>query len=218
MAMMSSVNPFYTFQYSQPAEYHFSHDSVFLARMVFESLDKQQIAGIKGLDLCAGCGVIGMDFIFHCRQTEKAVPQSFDFVEVQEVYKEHFARNQQTLGEVGTHIRLKIQNYRQMAMTKTGAYNLILCNPPYFHLGHGKLSPSEFKNRCRFFIDSDYRTLLLAIENSLSQDGSAYLLLRDLSEHGFNALNEARKILSENTKIEKIGDIRGTGLVRIFFG
>jgi len=75
---------FPTFEYSQPDEYHFSHDSVFLARRVFEFLRDKNIDPKTALDLCAGSGVIGLDLMFHLRSGGKQRPQVFDFLEVQE--------------------------------------------------------------------------------------------------------------------------------------
>lgn len=216
---MSSINPYYTFEYSQPEAYRFSHDSVFLARQVFEIYQRGELSSMRGLDLCAGCGIVGLDFIFHCKKTWNVTPLSFDFLEVQDIYREHFQENLRRLGPVDSQIHFINRNYSHLISTnaeqRAGAYDLILCNPPYFRLGQGKMSPSEFKNRCRFFIDADFNTLLRAIENSLSLKGNAYVLLRNLQEHGWNALKEAQSILSSSTRIEKVGEIRGTDLARI---
>ncbi|MBV2168118.1 MAG: hypothetical protein KUL82_05355 [Bdellovibrio sp.] len=62
---MSSINPHYTFHYSQPEEYRFSHDSVMLARKVFERVSASAMENWRGLDLCSGCGIVGLDFLFH---------------------------------------------------------------------------------------------------------------------------------------------------------
>lgn len=213
---MSSINAHYTFQYSQPEEYRFSHDSVFLARRVFEIYAQKSVQKIKGLDLCSGCGIVGLDFLFHCQKEQQMTPASFDFVEVQEIYQAHFAENVKRFGPTSTPLQFLHMNYQEL-LTSSKKYDLILSNPPYFRQGQGKMSPSEFKNRCRFFLDADFPTLLKVVENSLAENGEAFLLLRNLEEHGWNALKEAQKILSYKTKIEKIDDIRGTDLVRISF-
>ncbi|MFS4459546.1 RsmD family RNA methyltransferase [Bdellovibrio sp. HCB2-146] len=212
---MSSVNPHFTFQYSQPEEYRFSHDSVFLARRVFELIKVEEVSAIQGLDLCAGSGVIGLDFIFHCQKEWNQAPRSFDFLEIQDVYIPHFEKNLQTLN-ASTHCQMLVRNYADLLNEHfQGKYNLILSNPPYFRTGQGKLSPSEFKNRCRFFIDSDFPTLIQGIANALAPNGSAYILLRDLEEHGWNPFKEAKQMLSSVCEIQSLADIRGTGLVHI---
>lgn len=222
---MSSINPHYTFEYSQPEAYRFSHDSVFLARKVFELYRKEELASLRGLDLCAGCGIIGLDFIYHCINTWQATPASFDFVEVQQIYNQHFYENVRRLGAVGTQLSFINKNYNEFVAPLTNQtdffsentvkYDLVLCNPPYFRMGQGKMSPSEFKNRCRFFMDADFTSLIKAIENSLAPGGCAYILLRDLEEHNWNPFKEAQTILSANMKIEKMDNIRGTDLVCI---
>lgn len=213
---MSSINPHFTFNYSQPEEYRFSHDSVFLARRVFEMYQKKNTEHLHGLDLCSGCGVVGLDFLFHLRNFSPNGFVRFDFMEVQEIYAAHFATNVNTLGALSTALQFVNKNYSELQKSDFAeTYDLILCNPPYFHPGQGKLSPSEFKNRCRFFIDSDFASLLRGIENALKPQGQGFVLLRDQKEHGWSSLEEARKILSSNIQIKIMEDIRGTHLVQI---
>lgn len=211
---MSSINLYPTFHYSQPEEYRFSHDSIFLARRVYELKKKEDLESLKGLDLCSGCGVIGLDFLYHCFYEGKKTMRSFDFIEVQDVYADHFLKNSQSLNIPTTKLQFINENYQNLLNSESiTKYNLILCNPPYFQVGQGKLSPSEFKNRCRFYIDSDYKNLMKFIEKSLAPSGQAYVLLRDLEDHGINYQEEAKKILSSNIQIENLGDIRGTDLI-----
>ena len=83
---MSSINCHYTFNYSQPSGYRLSHDSVFLARSVHEHLAEVNLNNTKALDICSGSGIIGLDFLFHRREAGKDIPDSFDFLEVQNDY------------------------------------------------------------------------------------------------------------------------------------
>lgn len=209
---MSSINPHFTFHYSQPPEYSFSHDSVFLAREVFEWCRRESFQPRRALDLCAGCGIVGLDFLFHLRQAELSLPESFSFVEVQEVYREHFALNRERLGSLETWTEFIGKNYADVGGQ---AYDLILCNPPYFRPGQGTLSPSDFKNRCRFFIDSDFHQLIKSLGHNLSPLGKAFVLLRDLGDHGWNPLIEAHEILGDDFILQKVADIRGTDLILI---
>lgn len=178
---MSSINQFPTFHYSQPNDYHFSHDSVFLAREVYErhgsDLAKDDV---KILDLCAGCGIVGMDLLFH-QLKEKSFNGEVDFLEVQEVYQPHFEKNKEIMQgyfpEQPLNFKFIHQNYADVMSFKK--YDFILSNPPYFLLGQGVKSPSEFKNRCRFFVDSDWQTMLRFMQASLKPEGQAYFLVRD---------------------------------------
>ncbi len=211
---MSSVNLHYTFNYSQPEEYRLSHDSVFLARHVFEKMMDVDLSQAMALDICAGAGVVGMDFLFHRREALQSLPSSFDFLEIQDVYKPHFEENKIRLGAVPTELNFVLRNYNDLQSDEfKNKYNLILSAPPYFMPGHGKLSPSDFKNRCRFFIDSDLRNLLLGIHHSLKQSGQAFLLLRDLPEHRWNVIREAEEICFGLLEFKVLGDIRGTHFV-----
>lgn len=213
---MSSINAHYTFNYSQPEEYRFSHDSVFMARKVFEHLANEDLTQMRGLDLCSGCGIVGLDFLFHYHHEQRKMLRSFDFLEVQEIYRPHFERNIQNLSHLNISLEFKNANYSELKTPSfENRYDLILCNPPYFQLGQGKLSPSEFKNRCRFFIDSDFQNLILGIANSLAPQGRAFLLLRSLEDHGFNYFKEAQRLLSNKALIAPLDNIRGTDLVRI---
>ncbi|MBY0316866.1 MAG: methyltransferase [Bdellovibrionales bacterium] len=206
---MSTINPHYTFEYSQPDEYRFSHDSVFMAREIFERYREQDLSGFDILDLCSGCGIIGLDLLFHLRKENRALPRSIDFVEVQETYREHFIENLRRCGNTTSSLRFLCQNYEAL-LNSPKKYDLIVCNPPYFQVHQGKLSPSEFKNRCRFFIDSSLEVLLQVLETILKPNGAAYFLFRETSKL---KIMDLQKLI--NFSIHKAGVIRGTDLLKI---
>ncbi len=218
---MTSINPFYTFQYDQPKEYHFSHDSVFLARDVFEIIESKGLIVKHALDLCSGCGVVGLDFLFHLKNSlrmENKLPEQMDFIEVQTVYKDFFHSNNQRL-ELPVNRKYLNLNYADVFhhVELKNKYDLIICNPPYFRPTQGTLSTSEFKNRCRFFIDSDFKTLIDAIDYLLKPRGQAYVLIQDLADHGI-FIEEELKSFTKNLDlktIEKIKKIRQTDLYLI---
>ena len=213
---MSSINPHYTFNYSQPEEYHFSHDSVFLSRRIFEQMSDVNLKDTRALDICSGSGIVGMDFLFHRRQAGQSLPGQFDFLEIQDEYRPHFLENQIRMGPLEIEFNFVHRNYNDLLLPEfKNSYDLIVSNPPYFFTWQGKLSPSEFKNRCRFFIDSDLKNLLLGIGSALKKSGTSYMLLRDLPEHRWNVLTEAEKICEDVLKIHLLGDVRGTHFVKL---
>lgn len=214
--MNSSINSSYTFNYSQPSEYQLSHDSVFLAQKVFECLSVVDLENKQALDICAGCGVVGMDFLFHRRIRGLTVPGTFDFLEVQRTYLEHFYENVIRLGPIDSKLNFLNINYNELQNNQYAQrYDLIVCNPPYFQVNQGRLSPNQFKNRCRFYIDSDLKNLLFGIAVSLKQTGSCYILLRDLHQHGWNTITEAKKISKGRLQIEIIEEVRRAYILRL---
>jgi tRNA1(Val) A37 N6-methylase TrmN6 len=213
---MTTVNPYPTFNYAQPEDYRFSHDSVFLARKVFEQITQDHIVDKNTLDLCAGCGIVGLDFLYHCRAEFSVGPATMDFLEVQSIYRSYFQANIERLGVINTRTRFLHQNYEQLGQPEfADQYDLVVCNPPYFFPGMGLLSPSQFKNRCRFFIDSDFANLLKALRVTLKTNGMAFLLLRDLPEHRWNALEQCQQLLQGTLNLVLLGEIRGTHFVRL---
>ena len=218
---MTSINPHYTFHYSQPEDYRFSHDSVFMARRVFEDLHERSVQVKKALDLCAGCGIIGLDLLFHTYKAQANTVESFDFIEVQDEYASHFSNNcaslKTELNDFTTSLNFLNLNYETALENPSlkETYDLIVCNPPYFLPSQGKLSDNQFKNRCRFFIDSNLKSLVQFIEYSLAPKASAYLIFHDLKDHKINLLAEIQKICSTKIDMEILPTIRKSEFIRL---
>jgi tRNA1Val (adenine37-N6)-methyltransferase len=194
MSVPSSINLYPTFNYSQPEDYRFSHDSVFLAREIFERHEKLLNADdIQILDLCAGCGIIGLDLIYHQLKERKHFKGQIDFLEIQEIYQTHFLHNLQTIKSIFPQQYINVKwLQKNYADPITKKYDLIISNPPYFLANEGKLSPNEFKNRCRFFLDSDLSTYIQVLRTSLKENGRAYFLLREEIKNKLGSENPFR--------------------------
>lgn len=203
----------FTYNYSQPDEYHFSIDSIEMPWEValhLKQLGVPHRGQWKALDLCAGCGVLGFELNFHLPEIDH-----IDFVEVQEIYKNHFDTNKSMISNYGNFQFLQ-KNYEGLLTEEYyEKYDLILCNPPYFQVGQGKLSPSEFKNRCRFFLDSSFEKLFEVLQHCLKREGSAFMLLRLLDDHGIKTLDEVQKLTRGLLEYKVIADIRGTLLLKL---
>jgi tRNA1Val (adenine37-N6)-methyltransferase len=211
---LSSINLFPTFEYSQPDEYHFSHDSVFLARRVFEFLRDKNIDPNTALDLCAGSGVIGLDLLFYLRAVGRNRPQVFDFLDVQCQYRKHFEENVRRLGTIQAKLQFINSNYADENIGMLAdVYDLIVCNPPYFSIDQGKLPTSNLKLRSRFFVDSDLESLFVFIDKRLSQHGFAFVLIRNQLEHKQNQLSVVQEFCNGKLHLQVLDDVRGTDVV-----
>jgi tRNA1Val (adenine37-N6)-methyltransferase len=207
-------NDIYTYDYFQPEEYKFSLDSVFLAQKVSKMIHhNNELHSWKVLDLCAGCGIIGLELSLH-----RAELMSIDFLEIQDSYRTYFERNVAMIYGENPSRQLSFLNinYAELLNPENeNTYDLIVSNPPYFFQGEGLLSPSDFKNRCRFFLDSDFKTLIKAIVHALKGDKSAYLLVRKGNHHGRNPLEDIRTIIGENASAKFCDEVRGTDIIQI---
>lgn len=201
----------FTYQYAQPDFYHYSLDSTQLAEFVATQLaQRDDLSSINTLDLCAGCGVIGFELSWHLPSLRK-----IDFIEIQSNYAPYFQQNIKIVNRKELELNWLELNY-DVLLTESwkDKYDLIVSNPPYFHPQHGMLSPSHEKNRCRFFMDSSFENYILAIANSLTIYGEAYILLRSLAAHGqdvFAMLNQ--HLVNTSVTATMLTDIRGTDVV-----
>lgn len=216
---MTTVNPYFTMNYAQPGEYNFSHDSVFLARLAFDYVLKNQIDVQNVLDLCSGCGVVGLDFLFHLKTNSWATPSLIDFLEIQSVYLPFFSTNCQTLEKsIDIKLSLNFLNmnyadvYKNLDLAKK--YDFVLCNPPFFRNGQGTLSPSDFKNRCRFFMDSDFENLINSVSYLLAPGGRALILIKTLKDHGVDVIRDLESSANGLT-VQKINTLRGIELFEL---
>jgi tRNA1Val (adenine37-N6)-methyltransferase len=209
----------FTTPYSQPEAYRFSLDSIEFAKWVGQSVaSTAQIdhTKLRVLDLCAGCGVIGFELLFHLPEIRQ-----IDFIEIQEVYRDHFAVNlrnvSDSLPRPSRDLRWVEANYTELtgAVAWRGRYDLVLCNPPYFEPQQGRRPPNNFKSRCRFFLDASFRDLLRSIKWITAPGGQAYVLIRDLHDHPHT--QHMRRIeLGEiwGAQGQAVAQIRGTSIYR----
>jgi tRNA1Val (adenine37-N6)-methyltransferase len=203
----------FTYHYQQPSEYHFSLDSIQFAEFVAQHMRQQSnLSSLRVLDLCAGCGVIGIELSWYLRELKQ-----FDFMEVQDIYTDYFKQNVITVNRPELELRWHVSNYDVLLEDIwKEKFDLIISNPPYFLAGHGTYSPSEFKNRCRLFLDSSFANFIFAMRNSLKMGGKAYFLLRPLPQHGQDVLALVQELLQgSNILVSNLTNIRGTHVVML---
>jgi tRNA1(Val) A37 N6-methylase TrmN6 len=153
--------------YSQPEFYHFNEDSLHLVNYVVEN----ETFASHILDLGAGCGVIGIEI------AKKLVPKSLTLIEIQEEFLASLHLNTSLF--LNPSIEKFILQTSFSQWKNTSAYDLIVCNPPYFLSGHGIESPDRRKQICRTFVIDSLEILLSKTWTSLSLGGRAYFVLRN---------------------------------------
>lgn len=207
--------PRFTIDYSQPAAYRFSLDSVLLAKAVARDYRDVTLAPqFRVLDVCAGCGVVGMEL--HCHRPEF---QRIDFNEIQDIYRPHFQKNLESLNlKKSTLLQAEWLpiNYAELDQPKfRESYDLIVANPPYFEKDQGLIPPDDFKARCRFFLDSDFRTLWNSALAVLKPGGLAYVLVREQADHGRKRQQQVVEQIKNRAELLNIEDLRGTFLYKV---
>lgn len=217
---MSAHSPAFTQNYSQPDAYHFCQDSVIAPRLIAQDFSRSLsgASGLRALDLCAGCGVMGFELL-HALGASAASLAQFDFLEIQREFESHYLVNAQQFADskqVSTvTTRWLNQNFKSLTCDDHAqTYDLIIANPPYFSKEEATLGPSELSNRARFFLDSDLRDLFRAVRNALAPKGVAYLLVKSGKEHGRDAFTSAR-LEFYDFQIERLTEVRGTDLLKI---
>jgi tRNA1(Val) A37 N6-methylase TrmN6 len=233
-------------KYHQPLTAHFSPDSIgladrFAAMLLAELASADLSKGLHILDLCCGCGVVGLEAERRLKNraallaasgqlrsqimSRAGVRRQWTFLDVQDAYRPFFDLNQ-------------AEFYREMAAVEVtqiwktlsfcelinqtdyqGAYDWIVSNPPYFEPDQGPLPPDELKARSRFFLDGSFEELLQAIKWALAPStGRALILVRDLGAHGIGRTEILRRVFPEDIfTLTWLEPVRGTNLLLIGF-
>lgn len=172
--------------YSQPDFYHFSEDSTQLAQMAVKLTGQTPINRV--LDLCCGCGVVGMEYLL---ESEKRA--TLTGVEMQVEFSEHFEENAKRFG---LQDRVSFENCDIKIFNPALKYDLILANPPYFLEGSGRASQNLQKQKCRFWSEYEAKSFVKKIGKYLSPRGSAFISLR---EGPFHPIDESWQLIEETS-------------------
>lgn len=203
----------FTYSYAQPKEYHFCLDSIIFA--YFLSLQISPTANVpesfRALDLCAGCGVVGLELSYYHRWI-----QNFDFLEIQSLFRASFEENLRITNNADKNYRFLESDFRTLEQSPLKeSYDLIVANPPYFRPREGSAPLGEVRQRARFFNDANPQELFHAIEAALKPGGRAYVLMRPGSVHGRNNEKEIAGFLSPNCRWSIPAEIRGTWVIEL---
>lgn len=152
--------------YIQPKFYHFTQDSIFLAKTVAD--DSQTSRPKNILDLCAGCGVVGLEVIQGSNYLESACA-----VEYQLQYMPFLETNYK---QFAPYINSKLICSSVGKMVLEEKFDCIVANPPYFKMGSGRKSAEVNRQVSRTFEVDNLDILLRQIKKAKSLRGKAYVV------------------------------------------
>jgi tRNA1Val (adenine37-N6)-methyltransferase len=195
--------------YSQPLFYRFNSDSIELAKHVVNSIKGKKIS--KMADAFCGCGIIGMEILRSGLMVDELffIEKNNEFISHLEVNKNLFLKiflNQTTI-----HIENK-----DLLKTEHRSYDLIVANPPYFYSNKARPSPSQNKNKARFFDELTFFAVAVFMGSRLSPEGRAYILYR-LDQVGEEQKDVEKSIQKMGRKCQFTHDFfKDVGLLTIF--
>lgn len=189
--------------YNQPDFYHFSDDSVWLAKTVSQILKNEDTYDFKALDLCSGCGVVGMEIVLALSQS-----LHFDFIELQSAFGKYFDLNVKLLGLLGANLKLINQDFRKLYNNEKlyNVYDLVVSNPPYFEVGKHRLSTNTEKNICRFFKEGSFAEFIQSVMWVTKKGGRVFFLSRGFEANQVIFIASQLKIQIKLEILEKKSD------------
>jgi tRNA1Val (adenine37-N6)-methyltransferase len=184
--------------YVQPDFYRFSEDSLHLIRTLEEL---NLIHTEKIMDLCAGCGVVGLEYALR----SKAITQ-LDFCEIQNEFISFLEKNKKIFLNERVNSRVFHESYKDLLkrVELNGLYDCVIANPPYFHLGHGIESPNVLKNKCRFFMDASLEELLQVYSYLLKVDSAGFMVIRNDQKFMNDEIQRLKKTFSNTLRISEL--------------
>ncbi len=209
----SSVN---TSDYLSPEFYHFSEDSLHLARLVSKEIISLK-EPIRVLDLCAGAGVIGLEIV----QSHFEKDISLDFCELLPEFLPYLKINMALFlpPQLKNKSRVFIQPLSSLLVPEfKNGWDIVAANPPYYHSEHFSLSPkSDLKNYCRFFIKDSFEIFYETLAHILRPGGKAFFTsLKDGAPNHQKILDDIREDFAkkhgDRVRIEKKGEGGGASI------
>ena len=111
-------------------EHRFTTDSVLLARFARPARDD------TAAEFCCGCGAVSLLW-FGRGETPPFRVTGFELMqEAVELFELSIEKN--GLAETVNAVRCDLKEYRSIPQLKSGGFDLVVCNPPYFEEGFGR--------------------------------------------------------------------------------
>lgn len=180
--------------YRQPSFYRFNEDSLYLVHTVIDWAKGKKIT--KVADLCAGCGIIGIEF---CLQHKDL--KDLYLLEIQNEFRSAIEQNIQLLPDnIRTHIFYQALGHFEPQVE----FDLILSNPPYFDAASMRKSPNFNKQMCRSFEVDSPCIFLQKIESLLTAKGAAFVLIPRGVQTWEKALQATKLKISSFRQLEHV--------------
>lgn len=153
-------------QYSQPNFYRFSEDSILLSKTVTKFIKDNNLNPKSGIDMCCGCGVIGIE-------VAKEFPDlRMSFLELQDEFIPYLKENIEKFNLKDP----RIYNVDLITFSADKKFDLITLNPPYFDKVSSRLSSDKNKLICRSILKDDAFKIIKSCELSIKKGGYMFIV------------------------------------------
>jgi tRNA1Val (adenine37-N6)-methyltransferase len=153
--------------YYQPDFYRFNEDSLSLVYFIL----KQSLKPSSLLDIGSGSGVIGIEL------ARLLKPRELGLLELQKDFIPFLEKNRDLFLTDETRVEIVCNSLG--AWDSSRAFDLIVCNPPYYLPGHGQQSDDQRRNLCRNFKQDGWQVLITKISQWLAPSGRAFIVIKN---------------------------------------
>ena len=184
--------------YKQPTFYHFSRDSIELVDYLCDRFKDK--GALKVLDLCAGSGIVGIEFCLKYQQILKItfLEKQIEFLKDLEFNIQNFIPNKLS----------QILNKDFQDFSTEELFDLVICNPPFYLEGSARVSASNEKNICHFMSEKEMIFLFDLFESLKSKGAEVWFLGRPDLSYIKKIMNEGRIKLVEDLGKTAIFSVR----------